>query len=697
MKNFVCLLFVLCFTSTLSKQLFVVPFATLFSQHSDGSLLHPYSSIQQALDSIQHEHSTVYLYPTYYFSNPIQLNSKHSHTRLTTMSIENATFYERLTADRTIHHLQRLQTAVISGGVPITGWTSLGNNTYSVVVPSSYFINQLFINNQRIPRTRVPTNFSDYLYYVAPLNDSRMARNGFEYSPGQFNYPYLTDAMVVVYHSYTESHHYIDRLITENNTVLFSNPSHYDIGTNQMQSKRRFHIENLCDALVANTFCFNNQTKTVYLMTNGLYDPNKVQIIAPIHDIVVTIASNDSNNPVKDITIDNLIIQHGSWSITRTQVAEGPSAEFLTNAALYVDNATEINIINIEVSHTGSYGVRIKEGTLNINLMDSLVNDTGAGGVWIGERYRQIPILSNYSKVISNEISYGGNVFPSGVGVLVYRAIGAVVSDNIIHHHRYNGISIGDQSGYIPPWTHSILIQRNYVYTIGQHILCDQGGIYIIGVQPGTVVHGNVVKNVFSYATYMWGIYLDNGASNIIVSNNVIYNSGWAALFQHQGVNNTIVNNVFARASLIQPAHEEDPFPDGDVRIQNAEGLTSWTYTRNIVYDTFRGINHTAVNLNPNVIAPFNNNVYYNPYDTQLLFGAERTSFGEWQSSGQDNNSVIADPLFVGDVNQCDFFAVRSNSPAAKLGFVNITKLPTWTPGCDMDDDLYSHQQFYHW
>ena len=120
MKNFVCLLFVLCFTSTLSKQLFVVPFATLFSQHSDGSLLHPYSSIQQALDSIQHEHSTVYLYPTYYFSNPIQLNSKHSHTRLTTMSIENATFCERLTADRTIHHLQRLHTAVISDGLSIS-------------------------------------------------------------------------------------------------------------------------------------------------------------------------------------------------------------------------------------------------------------------------------------------------------------------------------------------------------------------------------------------------------------------------------------------------------------------------------------------------------------------------------------------------------------------------------------------------
>jgi len=610
------------------------------------------------------------------------------------MTLENANLYKTLAAGKHIH--QRLKTAIISGGVPIIGWTQINNNTYSTVVPSSYFISQLFVNNQRIPRTRVPMNYSDYLHYVAPLNDSSTVRYGFQYAPGQFNYKSLTDAMVVVYHSYTESHHYIDRLITENNTVIFSNPSHYPIGNDFVQSKRRFHIENLCEALVPNSFCFDNGTKTVYLMTNGFYDPNKVEVIAPIQEIVVSIASNDSSNPVEDITIDNVIIRHGAWNIDRTQVAEGPSAEFLTSAALYVDNATSINIMNVEVSHTGSYGVRIRESTSNINLISSLVNDTGAGGVWIGERYRSIPILANYSKVISNEISYGGNVFPSGVGVLVYRSIGVVVTDNVIHHHRYNGISVGDQSGYLPPYTRDLLVQRNYIYDIGQHILCDQGGIYVIGVQPGTVVHGNVVKNVFSYATYMWGIYLDNGASNIIVSNNVVYNTGWAALFQHQGVNNTIINNVFARASLIQPAHDDDPFPDGDVRIQNPEGLTSWIYTRNIVHDTFRGINHTAVNLNPNVIAPFYNNLYYNPYDTQLLFGPQKTSFAQWQSTGQDNGSVIADPLFVGDVNQCDFFAVKFDSPAAKIGFANITKLVTWTPGCDMDDGL-DQRQFYHW
>jgi hypothetical protein len=141
-------------------------------------------------------------------------------------------------------------------------------------------------------------------------------------------------------------------------------------------------------------------------------------------------------------------------------------------------------------------------------------------------------------------------------------------------------------------------------------------------------------------------------------------------------------NLVLIILSLFPPPHPGDPMPDGDVHIQMAENHTSWTYTRNIVYDTFQGANHTAYMAAADGIAPFSSNVYFNPYGTPLLFGPNQT-FAEWQKTGQDNGSVIADPLFTGDVNQCDFFTIQSNSPAAKLGFVNITKLPQWTPGCE--------------
>ena len=688
--------------ASIATELYVVPFPSLIGTKSDGSLAHPFSSLQQALDRIERDfnqnisgttHRTaINLYPTHHFVHSIFFRRAHSHIRLTTMNDVNTASYTKLADQHATH--RRLARASISGGIPISGWTQVSGNTYSAVVPTLSFVNQLFLNNQRIVRTRVPINFSEYLHYAAPLNDSIQGRYGFQYQPGQFDYKSLVDAMVIVYHSWTESHHYIDRLISANNTILFTNPSDKPIGTYVVQGQRRFHIENLCEALVPNSFCFINETKTVYLMTNGSYDPNKVEIITSVNDTVVSVASHDINTPIEDVTIDNVAIQHGAWNLDRAEQADAAYAAYLSSAALLIDNATSITISNVEISHTGSYGLRIREGTSKIIFTNSLVTDTGAGGVWIGDRSRQIPVIANTSKILSNEISYGGNVFPSGVGILVLRADHVVIADNVVHHQRYDGISVGAQLGYTQAWTTNILVQGNYVYNIGLHILCDLGGIIAFGVQPGTIIHGNVVKNIFSYAEYMWGIYLDEGASNMVISNNIVYNTGWGALFQHYGANNTIINNVFARAALIAPPQPVDPAPDSDVRVQLAENHTSWTYTRNIIYDTFQGTNHTAFTSDQNATVQFSDNVYYNPYGTSLRFGHGKMSFADWQMTGHDNNSVISDPLFLGDVNQCDFFTIHDKSPAAKLGFVNLTKLSKWTPGCDTES---VNGQFYHW
>ncbi|UJR12495.1 hypothetical protein I4U23_016670 [Adineta vaga] len=687
-----------------STQLYVVPFSSFLGNDADGSLTHPYLSIQQALDHVErscHHDNTamrrtkINLYPTYHFAGTLRFNQAHSHIRLTTMNVEDTVFYEELAARE--HTYQRLPAASISGGIPITGWTLAGNNTYKAVVAQPVFVNQLFVENRRIVRTRIPVNQSEYLQYAAPLQDPNQARYGFQYAIGQFDSWSLDDAMVVVYHSWTTSHHYIDQTIPSNRTVLFTNPSDLPIGTYPIQGQRRFHVENLCISLVPNSFCFENATKTVYLMTDGSYDPMKVQVITPVNEFIVLVAGTDVTKPVEDIVIDNVAIQHSAWNIGRTQQADYQAASFLTSAPLYIANATSIIISDVEVSHTGSYGVWIREGTTDINIINSLITDTGAGGIRIGQMTAPILTPTASIRIISNEVSYGGNVFPSGVGVISHRAVDVVIADNSIHHQRYTGISIGWQWGYDTSYTSNVLVQGNYIYNTGQHILCDQGGIYTLGIQPGTVISNNVIKNVFSYAAYMWGIYLDEGSSKILVSNNIVYNIGWGGLFQHYGANNTIINNVFARASVIQPPQPGDPIPDGDLRIMNTENHLSWTFTRNIVYDTFQGNNHSAFKSDAaDVSVSFSNNVYYNPYDTPLLFGIQQTSFAEWQKTGQDNGSVIADPLFVGDINQCDFFTVQSNSPAAKLGFANITKLSKWTPGCSTDD-VSDNNQCYRW
>jgi hypothetical protein len=168
-----------------------VPFPAVFGTDGNGSFAHPYSSLQQALDIIEHDHqqgldlvhrTTIYLYPTHHFLVSIHLGKNHSHTHLTTMNITDNLAYERLLARESTH--RRLSKAVLSDGMPVTGWIKINETTCSAKAPSSTFVNQLFIDNRRVPCTRVPMNYSEYLYYAAPINDSIVGRYGFQYQSG---------------------------------------------------------------------------------------------------------------------------------------------------------------------------------------------------------------------------------------------------------------------------------------------------------------------------------------------------------------------------------------------------------------------------------------------------------------------------------------------------------------------------------
>jgi len=62
---------------------------------------------------------------------------------------------------------------------------------------------------------------------------------------------------------------------------------------------------------------------------------------------------------------------------------------------------------------------------------------TGVGGIRIGQTITPVPTPISSINIISNEVCYGGNVFPSGVAVVSHRAVDVVIADNVIHDHRY--------------------------------------------------------------------------------------------------------------------------------------------------------------------------------------------------------------------------------------------------------------------
>ena len=98
------------------------------------------------------------------------------------------------------------------------------------------------------------------------------------------------------------------------------------------------------------------------------------------------------------------------------------------------------------------------------------------------------------------------------------------------------------------------------------------GGIYTLGVSPGTTVRYNLIHDMLRHTYGAFGIYLDEASSDILIENNVIYRVQDACFFDHLGWDNTVRNNIFAFSPIAQIRGDEDV------------SHHSFTCERNIVY-----------------------------------------------------------------------------------------------------------------
>jgi hypothetical protein len=158
------------------------------------------------------------------------------------------------------------------------------------------------------------------------------------------------------------------------------------------------------------------------------------------------------------------------------------------------------------------------------------------------------------------------------------------------------------------------------------------------------------VHDIRSRAGSEMGIYHDSGA-DILVEKNLAYRC--TPLHIHYTRNITLENNIFAFGDAAQVTRAgvfDAPIPE-------------YSFQRNIVYFN-RGKVVGNWNTNNHNCA-FDHNLYWNASEAPLLFGDTR--FADWQSAGQDEHSLIADPLFV-DPEHGDF-RLRPGSPAARIGF----------------------------
>jgi parallel beta-helix repeat protein len=282
--------------------------------------------------------------------------------------------------------------------------------------------------------------------------------------------------------------------------------------------------------------------------------------------------------------------------------------------------------------------------------------DLGAGAIRIGEQKVAATDadIAKDNAFTDNEVHDIGLVYPSTVAIWVGQSSGNNLSHNHLYRMPYTAISVGWTWGYGKSTADHTKIEFNNIHDIGS-MLSDLGAVYLLGMQPGTVVRNNLIHNVSTFTYGGWGIYLDEGTSNVVVENNIVYDTQSSGFHQHYGRDNMMRNNIFAFGTNYQ------------IMRTRPETTLAFTFDHNIIlYDQGSLLGYSWVGSGTGY--KMDHNIYYDLRGKAPMF-ADMT-WAQWQEKGNDPHSAVVDPQFV-DPLSFDF-RLKPGSPALKMGFRQI-------------------------
>jgi hypothetical protein len=542
---------------------------------------------------------------------------------------------------------------VFEGGIPLTGFQLTKDGLWVTQLPQakagSWYFEQLFVNGQRATRARTPN------FYLRSEVDQRQTFRAYAQDIAAvkgLSEAELRDVVVVLYHSWEASRHHITKVDAVANTVTLTEEATYPPAGGLPQ---RYYLENYRAALDTPGEWFLGRDGQLFYKPRPGEDIRSAKVIAPVTDQFIVLAGNPVEGGwVEYITFKGLRFHYSQFTLPANSV-NSPQAASAIPATIMVDGARWITLEGCEIAHAGIYGIWFRRGNRYNRVIGSYLHDLGAGGVRIGEGLIQgSPNERTHHITVANTIiQSGGLIFPGAVGIWVGHSGDNQIIHNTIADFRYTGISVGWSWGYGASLAQRNHIDYNHIHHIGQGVLSDLGGIYTLGRSPGTTINNNLIHDVYAYNQYGrggWGIYNDEGTSNIEVKNNLVYKTSNGGYHLHYGADNSVRNNIFALGEDFQLQRS---------RVENYQALD---FSNNIIYweksNLFYGTwSDGSITLD--------RNLYFRGDGQPITW--EGKDFAAWKRNGEDQHSRVADPQFYNP--QRFDFRLKPTSPAFALGF----------------------------
>ncbi len=473
-----------------------------------------------------------------------------------------------------------------------------------------------------------------------------------------------TDVQVRILHFWHDELMYLTGVDYTTGKLSLSRPSSMLI-----QTIDRFYFENVFEAMnEPGEWYLNTQSNVLYYVPEEGETADACVLRASSLECLLDI------NGVSGIAFEGIRFTETDWNVPTPTEWEGWRGENDIDAlqaaldvkgVVTVQYAENIAFTNCEFTNLGADGVKFMSGVKHSRVENCLFKNIAATGVFVGGANCQPdePDCTADITVTNNLISGYGRKFYCAIGVHITYCDGAEVSHNEINDGYYTAISCGWIWGYSYHLTNNIRITDNLIYNIGQGWLSDMGGIYMLGIQPGTVLSGNVIHNVAADYTEGgyggWGIYLDEGSSRMLVEKNLVFCCGSQCYNIHYGEGNVFRNNVGALSA------------EGQV---SAGSRGNETHATAFYYDNIFVTDGTPVYVYMCHTGHFyeNGNLFWDiSKGADVRFsendGSSVLSLSKAKSAGYIHNGAAADPLFA-DIGNYDF-SLAQDSPAFALNF----------------------------
>jgi hypothetical protein len=556
------------------------------------------------------------------------------------------------------------ETPVFSGAIRIGGFSARSDGAWLAKAPPDLAggFEHLFVNGRRATRARHPDTGAFVLLEVKedpkPEGRNRTGESTvtLRFAPEQVAPLAALDAaalkavQVVVHHKWDHTRRFIAAV----------DPAAGTVTTRGQQMKPWNPISKGCIAYFENVPAGCNAPGEWFLDREGVLayhprpgeTPEAARAWAPrTEKLLVFQGDPAAGRWVGGITLEGLSFLHAD-SRTPPGGFEPMQAAAGIEAAVMADGARDVVLTHCTVAHTGAHAVWFRRGCRDCRIDRCRITDLGGSAIRIGDlRGPSKPDEETWRITADNNIlQHGGRYFPCAVGVWIGHSGTNTVTHNDIGDFYYTGISAGWVWGYGTSVAKANDIGFNHVHHLGMGWLSDMGGIYTLGRSEGTRVHDNWFHHIWAHTYGGWGLYTDEGSTQIVFENNLVHDTKDASFHQHYGRENIVRNNLLAFSR------------DCQIRATRVEEHLSFTLERNVIlWETGEALK-----------GPFDKLRFESRSNLWWRLGGGATNFAgkpfaAWQAAGKDQGSVVADPKCADPARRA--FSLAPDSPALAVGF----------------------------